>query len=72
MDVKDLLTNEKLTKRFSSLFDLVNYSISIAEDLVKSGRDPRVRTEIQNPMYCALLEILNDKDQADHFEARRS
>ncbi|MDP1835976.1 MAG: hypothetical protein Q8K75_08630 [Chlamydiales bacterium] len=68
MDVKDLLTNEKLTKRFSSLFELVNYSIRIAEELIKSGRDPRVRTDIQNPMYRVLLEILNDKDQAVSLE----
>lgn len=68
MDVKDLLTNEKLTRRFSSLFELVNYSIRIAEELIKSGRDPRVRTEIQNPMYRVLLEILNDRDQAITLE----
>lgn len=68
MDVKDLLTNEKLTKRFSSLFELVNYSIRIAEELIKTGRDPRVRTDIQNPMYRVLLEILNEKDQAISME----
>lgn len=68
MDVKDLLTNEKLTKRFSSLFELVNYSIRIAEELIQTGRDPRVRTDIQNPMYRVLLEILNEKDQAISME----
>lgn len=64
MDVKDFLTNEKLAKRFKNMFELVNYSIRIAEELLKSGREPRVRTEIQNPMYQVLLEIVNDKDQA--------
>ncbi len=72
MDVKDLLTNEKLTKRFKSLFELVNYSIRIAEQMIKSGRDPRVKTDIQNPMYRVLLEVLNDRDQAVSFEQIQS
>ncbi len=62
MDVKDLLTNEKLTRRFKSLFELVNYSIRVAEEMLKSGRDSHVRTDVQNPMYRVLLEILNDKE----------
>ncbi len=31
--------------------------------MIKSGRDPRVKTDIQNPMYRVLLEVLNDRDQ---------
>lgn len=69
MDVKDLLTNEKLTRRFKSLFELVNYSIRVAEEMLKSGRDLHVRTDVQNPMYRVLLEILNDKEPVFKEEA---
>jgi len=32
-------TNEKLSKRFKSNFELVNYAIHLAEDKIKAGRD---------------------------------
>lgn len=68
MELKELLTNERLTKRFNSLFELVNYSIRCAEELIKTGREPRVKTEIQNPMHRILLEILNEKDEPVSIE----
>lgn len=34
-----LYTNEKLSKRFKSNFELVNYAIHVAEDRIRAGRD---------------------------------
>jgi DNA-directed RNA polymerase subunit omega len=58
------VTNEKLAKRFNNMFELVNYSIRIAEELLKSGRELRVGTDNQNTMYQVLLEISSGKDKA--------
>jgi len=60
---KDMMTNEALmSDRFCSQFDLVNYAIGVAQDMVKSGRPARVQTEIQNPAYQTLQEITQGKD----------
>jgi DNA-directed RNA polymerase subunit omega len=67
MDVKDFLTNEKVAKKFKNTFDLVNYAIRLAENMIKSGRDSRVRTDSQNRAMQILGEIINDKDEFDEI-----
>lgn len=68
MDLKDFLTNEKVANKFKkSQFDLVNYAICLAENMIKTGRDSRVRTDSQNRAMQILSEILNDKDQLDEI-----
>lgn len=62
---KEGLTNEKLRKKFKSQFDLVGYAIKLADNMIMSGRGPRVRTETQNPAMQVLAEIAADKDQFD-------
>jgi len=62
---KETLTNEKLRKKFKSQFDLVGYAISLADNMIMSGRGPRGRTETQNPAMQVLAEIAADKDQFD-------
>lgn len=34
-----VFTNEKLSRRFKSPFELVNYAIHLAEDRIRAGRD---------------------------------
>lgn len=65
MDPKDFLTNEKVCKKFKSQFELVNYAISLASNMIQSGRESRVKTESQNKAMQVLTEILQDKDQFD-------
>jgi hypothetical protein len=56
------LTNEMLYKRFKSQFDLVNYAFKLAENMVISGRGPRVPTQCQNPAFQVLCEIAANRD----------
>lgn len=67
MDVKIPLTNEKVCKKFKSQFDLVNYAIRLAENMIKTGRDSRVKIDSQNRALQVLSEIVNDKDQFDEI-----
>ena len=66
-DGKDLFTNEKLSKKFVSQFDLVNYAIRLAENMIRTGRDPRVKIESQNRSMQILAEIAQDKDLFDEI-----
>lgn len=62
------LTNENVTKKFKSGFDLVNYAIRLAENMIKTGRDARVKSEIQNRAMLILEEIHEGKDQFDEIK----
>lgn len=63
--MKEELTSEALKKRFPSQFDLVGYAISLAGNMVKSGRGPRIRTSNENPAVIVLDEIREGKDVLD-------
>lgn len=63
---KDSFTNEKLSKKFVSQFDLVNYAIRLAENMIRTGREPRVKAE-GNRAVQILAEIAQDKDQFDEI-----
>lgn len=62
MEQKDALTNEKLNKKFKSQFDLVEHAIRLVDNMVKSGRSPRIKLDIQNPAVIALEEIVQGRD----------
>lgn len=64
-DPQAFLTNEKVSTKFKSQFELVNYAIRLAANAIKTGRDPRVRTESQNRALQALAEIVADVDYID-------
>lgn len=66
------LTNEELRKKFKNNFDLVNYSISLAENMIKSGRDARVKSDCQNRAMLILEEIREGKDQFDEIQVKTS
>ncbi|MCB1113185.1 MAG: hypothetical protein KDK62_00320 [Chlamydiia bacterium] len=59
------LTTEDLKKRFPSQFELVGYAISLADNMVHSGRGPRIRTTNENPAVIVLDEINEGKDILD-------
>ena len=60
--IKSSLTIEPLGEKFESNFELVNYAIELAKNIVVSGRECRVSTKVQNPAYWVLLEIESGKD----------
>ena len=57
------ITNETLKKKFQNQFELVSYAISLAENMIVTGRDPRVKTDTQNRAMQVLEEIVAGKDQ---------
>lgn len=67
MEFKDQLTNEKIRKKFENQFDLVNYAIKLAENMILTGRDPRVKTDSYNRSLHVLSEIIHDKDRFDEI-----
>lgn len=66
------LTIEKLGKKFDSHFELVNYAIDLAKNLVSTGRNCRVSTTVQNPAFWVLLEIAEGKDIFDEIQEESS
>jgi DNA-directed RNA polymerase subunit omega len=65
MDLKKNLTNEKVRAKFVSQFDLVNYAIRLAANMIHTGRDARVKVDSQNRAMQVLGEIIEGKDQFD-------
>jgi len=61
--VQRYITNEALKKKFNNQFELVSYAISLAENMILTGRGARVKTETQNPAMQILEEIVAGKDQ---------
>lgn len=61
-------TNEILSKKFKNNFELVNYAIQLAENMIKTGRDTRVRSDLQNRAMLILEEINEGKDQFDEIQ----
>lgn len=66
--IKDVLTNEKLKKRFASQFDLVNYAIKLAAQMIQSGRAPKIGSEVMNVALVIMAELNAGRDQFDTFE----
>ncbi len=65
---KERLTNEIFKNKFSSQFELVNYAIKIAANMIKSGRAPRVKIDSQSPALQILAEIAANKDVLEDIE----
>lgn len=63
MDIIDNLTNEEISKKFTNQFDLVNYAIGLATNMIQTGRDPRVKMNTENPALLILEEIAEGKDE---------
>ncbi len=68
MDLRSYLTNELMRKKFSSQFELVNYAIKLAANMIHTGREEaRVKIDSQNRAMQILSEILNGKDRFDEI-----
>lgn len=65
---KSHFTNEELARKFKSNFDLVNYAIKLAENMIRTGRDARVKSDIQNRAMLVLEEIAEGKDRFDEIK----
>ena len=61
---REYLTTEHLKNRCTSSFELVNYAIAQAQEMIKSDRPCHVTTPIHNRAYQILLEITERKDQS--------
>lgn len=68
MEEKDRFTNEELARKFKSNFDLVNYAIKLAENMIRTGRDARIKSEVQNKALLVLEEIVQGKDYFDEIK----
>jgi hypothetical protein len=63
-DNKNLLTNESLMKnRFYSQFDLVNYAINVARDVIYTGHELSLSNTTKNTAYEVLYAIAKGKDR---------
>jgi hypothetical protein len=67
MDRRQKLTNEIVTKKFQNQFDLVNYAISIAAEIIHSGRATNADSWTENPALQALDEIATGHDKLGAF-----
>lgn len=57
------LTNEKVRDKFKSQFELVNYAIKLAENMIRTGRGPRIKLDTRNPALQILGEIAEGQDR---------
>lgn len=64
-DLINNLTTEIVKKKFKNQFDLVNYAMKLAENMIKTGRAPRVKRDIGNTAMLVLQEIVEGVDQLD-------
>ena len=72
MEIKEPLTNEKVVKKFKSQFELVSYAIKLAENMIKTGRGPRVEIDNQNCALQVIAEIAQGKDLLDEIVPART
>lgn len=61
------ITNEAIRKKFISQFELVNYAIQLAENMIRTGREPRMKIDTQNRAMQILAEIACGKDRFDEL-----
>ena len=54
-----------MAKKFKNNFELVNYAIQLAENMIHTGRDARVKSDTQNRAMLILQEINEGKDLFD-------
>lgn len=56
-------THEELARKFKNNFDLVNYAIKLAKNMIRSGREPSLYAPIQNKATIVLNEIEHGRDR---------
>ncbi len=68
MERRRNLTNEIVTKKFQNQFDLVNYAISVATNIIRTGREAHDSYGSENPALQALDEIATGRDKYEEVE----
>lgn len=63
MESKEHITNEELRKKFKNQFELVNYAIKLAENMIYTGREARTESGLENRAMQVLEEITSGKDK---------
>ena len=64
MEKKETLTNEVIRKKFVSQFELVNYAIRLAENMIRTGRDSDSRlTGGDNVALHVISDITEGRDK---------
>jgi hypothetical protein len=61
--VKEALTNESLSQRFKSSFDLVNYAIKRANEMIVSGHGTRGQADPELNIANAVLEDIEHEPE---------
>lgn len=64
MTFEEDLTIEQLSRDYQtkSQFDLVNYAIGLAVEMIRTGRGPRVKIRSENRASQVLAEMYDGKD----------
>jgi hypothetical protein len=70
MENRKSLTSEEISKKFKNQFDFVNYAIRLAENMIQTGRGPRMITRTENPALQVLEEILAGKDKFEEIPVK--
>ncbi len=68
MEQNQQLTNESISKKFTNQFDLVNYAIKIAENLIRTGREPKVKIDSENKAMQVLAEISSEMNMPEETQ----
>jgi hypothetical protein len=55
------LTTEHVSKKFKNQFELVNFAISMAQNMIKTGRDIQTYGDDENPALL-VIEQLEDNN----------
>lgn len=71
MEFKERITNEQIRVKFKSQFDLVRYAIRLAENMILTGRESRVKSDTKNRAMQILEEIALGKDQFDDIPVKQ-
>jgi len=61
--IEEFLTNEPFAKAGQSSFGLVLHAIRVAENMIQSGRDARVKVDSQSRAVQILAEIYEGRDE---------
>lgn len=56
-----VFTNERLSKKFKSSFELVNYAIHLAEDRIRAGRDIH-EVNNENLVISVVKDLVSGKE----------
>lgn len=70
--MKENLTNEHLRKRFSSLFELVNYAIGLTVERMQEEHPEYLYDDVYNLPYEILLEIADGKEELARERSKKN